>query len=265
MTFPNRDVIGSVFEVAALGTILGIWAHPDDEAYLSGGLMAMATDAGSRVVCVTATRGELGTSDPVSWPPNLLAAERTGELKRCLGILGVTEHHWLGYPDGECSGVPASAAVDRLSDLIGRVGPDTVLTFGPDGITGHPDHQAVCVWATDAFDRAARPGARLLYAAISEPRALQWEALNESLGVYLPGYPVTTPTDRLAIDVVLDQDTADRKVRALAAQATQTTGLIASVGVERYTAWVGEESFAERLDLREHSGARHDGPDPIRP
>src|SRR5687767_15747549 len=44
--------------VAGLGTVLGIWAHPDDEAYLSGGLMAMARDHGSRVVCVTATRGE---------------------------------------------------------------------------------------------------------------------------------------------------------------------------------------------------------------
>ena len=45
-------------DVAELGTILGIWAHPDDEAYLSGGLMALARDNGQRVVCVTATRGE---------------------------------------------------------------------------------------------------------------------------------------------------------------------------------------------------------------
>ena len=63
-------------EVAGLGTILGIWAHPDDEAYLSGGLMAIARQAGCRVVCVTATRGELGTGDPVTWPPDRLAEER---------------------------------------------------------------------------------------------------------------------------------------------------------------------------------------------
>ena len=51
-------------EVAAgLGTVLGVWAHPDDEAYLAGGLMAAAVDAGARVVCVTATRGERGTPD----------------------------------------------------------------------------------------------------------------------------------------------------------------------------------------------------------
>ncbi|HLZ38595.1 MAG TPA: PIG-L family deacetylase, partial [Mycobacteriales bacterium] len=54
-------LIDSPSGVADLGTILGIWAHPDDEAYLSAGLMAIARGAGSRVVCATATRGELGS------------------------------------------------------------------------------------------------------------------------------------------------------------------------------------------------------------
>ena len=245
--------------VAGLGTILGIWAHPDDEAYLSGGLMAMARDAGSRVVCLTATRGELGTPDPETWPPQRLAAERTGELARCLEILGVSEHSWLGYRDGECPAVPLRDAVDRLCDLIARIGPDTVLTFGPDGITGHPDHRVVSAWATAAFEAAAPPGARLLHAAAPERRVARWQDLDESLGVYLPGYPVTTPDERLAVDLVLDPVTAARKVRALAAQATQTAGLIAAMGLDRYTAWVGEESFAEAsrrplpVERREHA------------
>ena len=239
-------MIASASGVTALGTILGIWAHPDDEAYLSGGLMALARDHGSRVVCVTATRGELGTPDPQTWPPQRLAAERTGELARCLEILGVTEHHWLGYRDGECAAVHASDPVAQLSDVIERVRPDTVLTFGPDGITGHPDHQAVSAWATAAFGRAAAPGARLLHSAVPDRRVLRWKALDASLGVYLPGYPVTTPAGRLAVDLVLDPDTVARKVRALEAQETQTAGLIAAMGVEVYTAWVGEESFAQR-------------------
>jgi LmbE family N-acetylglucosaminyl deacetylase len=230
--------------ITELGTVLGVWAHPDDEAYLSGGLMALARDAGSRVVCVTATRGELGTPDPDAWPPQRLAAERTVELARCLEILGVSEHHWLEYRDGECPQVDPSTAVARLCELIEDVRADTVLTFGPDGITGHPDHQTISAWATKAFDRAAPPGARLLYAALSEPRMRRWRSLGESLGIYLPGYPVVTPVDRLAIDLELDPHTAARKVRALAAQATQTAGLIAMLGVGRYTAWVGVESFA---------------------
>jgi LmbE family N-acetylglucosaminyl deacetylase len=231
--------------VARLGTVLGIWAHPDDEAYLSGGLMAMARHSGARVVCVTATRGELGTPDPEVWPPHRLAAERAGELARCLAVLGVTEHHWLGYRDGGCAAVPVSGAVERLCAVIDDVRPDTVVTFGPDGITGHPDHQAVSAWARAAFDRAARPGARLLQAAVPERRVLRWSDLDESLGVYLPGYPVAVPDERLTLDLELSRDVAERKVRALMAQTTQTTGLVAAMGVDRYTAWVGEESFVE--------------------
>ena len=238
-------MITSAVGVAELGTLLGIWAHPDDEAYLSGGLMAMARDNGSRVVCVTATRGELGTPDPVAWPPRRLASARTGELARCLEVLGVTEHHWLGYRDGACATVRTSDAVARLCTVIERVAPDTVLTFGPDGFTGHPDHQAVSAWVAAAFDRAAPSGARLLHAAIAERRARRWRALNESLGVFLPGYPITAPAHRLAVDLVLDPDAASRKVRALAAQTTQTAALIASLGVDRYTAWVGDESFVD--------------------
>jgi LmbE family N-acetylglucosaminyl deacetylase len=231
--------------VAGLGTVLGIWAHPDDEAYLSGGLMAMARDHGSRVVCVTATRGELGTPDPETWPPQRLAAERTAELACCLALLGVSEHRWLGYRDGECAAVETAVAVDRLSEVIDDVGPDTVLTFGPDGITGHPDHQAVSAWATAAFARSAPPRARLLHSTVPARHASRWKDLDDSLGVYLPGYPVATPAERLAVDLVLPPDVAARKVAALAAQTTQTAGLLAAMGVDRYTAWVGDESFVE--------------------
>ncbi|HSE07870.1 MAG TPA: PIG-L family deacetylase [Nocardioidaceae bacterium] len=238
-------MISSASEVVDLGTVLGIWAHPDDEAYLSGGLMALARAHGSRVVCVTATRGELGTADPVAWPPARLAEVRSEELARCLEILGVTEHHWLGYRDGSCASVPSSEAVDQLCVLIDDVKPDTVLTFGPDGITGHLDHQTVGSWAATAFRRAAPPGSRLLQAAVAEWRAARWRALDESLGVYLPGYPISWPAERLAVDLALDKELAARKVRALAAQESQTAGLITALGLERYTAWVGDESFVE--------------------
>ena len=86
-----------------LGTILGIWAHPDDEAYLSGGLMALASAAGSRVVCVTATRGELGTPDPLA----AQATQTTGLIE----LLGVeTYTAWVG----EESFVAAPPVPERL-------------------------------------------------------------------------------------------------------------------------------------------------------
>ena len=239
-------MIASAAGAAALGTILGVWAHPDDEAYLSGGLMALARDAGARVVCVTATRGELGTPDPATWPPHRLAMERTGELARSLEILGVHEHHWLGYRDGDCARVSVPHAVGRLCALIAEVRPDTVLTFGPDGQTGHPDHRAVSAWVTEAFDRAAPGGSRLLYCAVTDEWARRWSALSEQFGVFAPGYPITTPTRRLAVNLRLDPATTARKVRALRAQDTQTAGLVAAMGLDTYAAWVAEEYFAER-------------------
>ena len=237
----------SASDLAELGTILGIWAHPDDEAYLSGGLMATARDNGQRVVCVTATRGELGTTEPTTWPPPRLAAARARELARCLEVLGVTEHHWLGYQDGTCPDVPPSHAVAQLCALIDDVAPDTVLTFGPDGFTGHPDHQVVSMWVSAAFDRVAPARARLLHAAFPGRRVARWSALDESLGVHLPGYPVVVADDDLAVHLTLPPHTTARKVTALRAQETQTTGLIAAMGLDVYTEWVAEEAFVERL------------------
>lgn len=226
-----------------LGTVVGIWAHPDDEAYLSGGLMARATDAGARVVCVTATRGDQGTPDPVRWPPERLAAERTVELARCLAVLGVSEHRWLDYRDGGCADVDPVEAVGRLCDVIDEVRPDTVLTFGPDGITGHPDHRAVSAWAAAAFAKAAPAGARLLYSAVTEAHARRWRALHERFEVYLPGFPVTVPEQALAIDLRLAGAELERKVGALLAQRTQTGGLVEALGRDTYAAWVSDETF----------------------
>ncbi len=136
---PRHDRSPGVTAGADLGTILSVWAHPDDETYLCAGLMARAVRSGGRVVCVTATRGELGSSDPERWPSGArLAQIRTEELHQALEALGVTEHHWLDYPDGGCAEVPDEAAVARVRSLVQEVRPETVLTFGPEGMTGAP-------------------------------------------------------------------------------------------------------------------------------
>ena len=95
------------------GGVLAVFAHPDDESYLCAGLMARAVQAGDRVVCITATRGELGSPDEEQWPPGApLAAVRTAEMEAALAVLGITEHHWLDYPDGGCADVDQEVAVD---------------------------------------------------------------------------------------------------------------------------------------------------------
>src|SRR4051794_41811403 len=117
-----------------LGTVLGIWAHPDDETYLCGGIMAAAVASGRRVVCVTATRGELGSTDPDRWPAGeVLARVRTAELESALRSLGVTEHQWLDYPDGGCADIDPDVAGARPRAVAAAVEPGTRPPFGPPG------------------------------------------------------------------------------------------------------------------------------------
>jgi len=226
-----------------LGTVLGVWAHPDDEAYLSAGLMALARDAGQRVVCVTATRGEHGTDDPDGWPPERLARRREAELRACLAALGVTEHHFLDYVDGTCAQVDADTAVRRIAAIMADVEPDTVVTFGPEGMTGHADHRAVSAWTTAAHALAV-PAARLLYATTTAAFADRWQDLHARFDIFLdPALPLRTPDDQIVLEVTLDGDLADRKHLALRAQASQTDGLISALGEDRFRAWCARETF----------------------
>ena len=125
---------------ASLGTVLGVWAHPDDEAYLSSGLMAQAAASGSRVVCVTATRGEGGSLDPERWPPESLGDIRAAELQRCLSLLGVEEHIFLELPD-----------VDSGFEWGGRVG----LAWQP--FATFPQASPKTPWPTDPATGRLRP------------------------------------------------------------------------------------------------------------
>ena len=231
-----------------LGTVHGVWAHPDDEAYLSAGLMALARDAGQRVVCVTATRGEQGTDDPTRWPPDRLARRREAELRASLAALGVHEHQFLGYADGGCAQADTATAVAPIAAIMADVLPDTVVTFGPDGMTGHDDHRTVSAWTTAAHAQVV-PQARLLYATTTDAFADRWHDLHTELDVFPDGAPPRTPQDEIALEIVLDEQLADRKLVALRAQASQTDGLLAALGEERYRAWWSSETFRQPVRL----------------
>ena len=241
---PSID--GPITTGADLGTVLGVWAHPDDEAYLSSGLMAQAVDAGSRVVCVTATRGEGGSLDPDRWPRETLADVRTGELQRCLEALGVTEHHYLDLPDVDWDTPLPGDGEQAVADIVQVVQPDAVLTFGPDGMTNHEGHKSVSRWATTAFTRHASPDAHLYYAVLSRTWAERFVPMLQEMGVYRDGQtPPVVDNEALDVDVVLDGELLDRKMRAIYEHTSQIEGLVQVFGHDALAEALSAESFTE--------------------
>ena len=230
----------------ALGTILSVWAHPDDETYLAAGVMAAARDAGQRVVCATATAGEQGTDDPGTWPPSRLGPVRRWEAAAAMAVLGVAEHHVLGLPDGGLADLD-DLGVDLVGRLIDEVRPDTILTFGADGITFHPDHVAVHRWVTTAWDQCGRD-ARLLYATESTHHLDRFRDLYERWGVYMTHErPVGVPEHELTVHLELAGPALDRKLTALRAMATQTGDAVALMGEALYAEQAATECFVDAM------------------
>jgi LmbE family N-acetylglucosaminyl deacetylase len=145
-------------------TLLVIVAHPDDESFPMGGTLAKYAAQGVRVVLVSATRGEAGI-------PGLdltaTACVREAELRAAAQMLGIARLEFLGYVDGHLAEANAREAVSKLTALLNEERPDVVITFGPDGISGHPDHVMVHRWATAAFGAANLSG-QLFYVMPSE-------------------------------------------------------------------------------------------------
>jgi LmbE family N-acetylglucosaminyl deacetylase len=226
-----------------LGTILGVWAHPDDEAYLSAGLMARAVRNGSRVVCVTATRGEGGSMDEQAWPPETMGEVRTAELERSLAVLGVDEHVWLDLPDIDMeTGLPGEG-YERVVELVRDVRPDTVLTFGPDGMTTHEAHKSVSRWATRAVAEAGTPRARVLYAAVTRDWADEFLPIWEPFDVFRPGAPDVFEPEELAIDYHLPPEINELKVRAILEHTSQVEAIFEAVGEEVWWRQMAREMF----------------------
>jgi LmbE family N-acetylglucosaminyl deacetylase len=229
-------------QTPGLGTILSVWAHPDDETYLAAGVMAAAADRGDRVVCVSATAGELGTSDPGVWPPIRLGRRRRWEAAAAMAVLGVTEHRVLGFPDGALAEYDEQgrATIGRLLD---EVEPDTILTFGPDGVTFHPDHITISRWVTMAWEERGRP-CRLLYATPTVEHLDRFGELYEEWNSYITDErPKGVREEDLAVHARLDGWLLDRKLTALSVMSSQTGELMTRIAPELLALQVAEETF----------------------
>ncbi len=137
--------------------LLAVLAHPDDESLGFGGTLAKYAAEGVETYLVTATRGERGRFGPLgkNGDPAEVGRVREAELRAAAAVLGIREVSVLSYPDGELDGVETGAAVRALVTHIRRIQPHVIVTFGPEGGYGHPDHIAISQFTTAAAICAA--------------------------------------------------------------------------------------------------------------
>ncbi len=231
-------------------SMLVVFAHPDDEAFGTGGTLAKYASAGVRTTLVCATRGEAGEiADPKLATPDSLPSVREQELLCSAEMLGIEQVIFLGYRDSGMIGTqdndhPDSfikadedEVVDKLVSIIREVKPQIVLTFEPNGGYGHPDHVAIHNHTLSAFHKAHQEdygvelgeawGAdRLVYTAIPKSFFMDMRARLRDLGEDTSDLDpfddagIAWPDDR--VDVEMDvSDVVDRKWSALQCHQTQ--------------------------------------------
>ena len=155
-------------------SILHVYAHPDDESFGNPATFALYANRGARMGLLTLTRGEAGLTNGVCGPEEL-GDVREAELEDACRTLGVESVTLWRLPDGKLSALPEAEILPLVEEFIRAFSPDVVVTYGEDGVTGHPDHVAVGGWATKAFHRlrrenpASAPG-RLYHRATPEKR-----------------------------------------------------------------------------------------------
>jgi LmbE family N-acetylglucosaminyl deacetylase len=143
--------------------LMAVLAHPDDESLGLGGTLAKYASEGVEVFLLTATRGDRGRfrghlPDDHQHPGSLaLANIRENELRAAASALGVREVSILNYHDQQLDRANPREAIATISGHIRRVQPHVVVTFGPDGAYGHPDHIAISQLTTAAIVAAADP------------------------------------------------------------------------------------------------------------
>jgi LmbE family N-acetylglucosaminyl deacetylase len=132
--------------------LLCILAHPDDESIALGGTLAKYAAEGVETSLIVATRGERGWFDDWNKYPGeyALGRIREQELREAAHVLGIARLEFLDYIDGDLDLANEHKVVAQLVHLLREIRPQVVITFGPDGLYGHPDHIAISQFATSA-------------------------------------------------------------------------------------------------------------------
>jgi len=156
---------------AGPGTLVAVWAHADDEVPI-GPVLARYAREGAQVYMIIATDGAQGAANTSIPRGPELAKVRSEEANCSAQALGIHPPILLGFPDGVLGSYISGQGLlfeltQRLQAELQRLRPDALITWGPDGGMGHPDHRIVSNIVTQ-LARAGAPGVpeRLLYSSI---------------------------------------------------------------------------------------------------
>lgn len=248
--------------------LMAVLAHPDDESLGVGGTLAKYASENVDVFLVTATRGGSGRyrghrCDDARHPGAAALADiREAELTAAAAALGIREVSLLDYPDQQLDRVEPRAAVGRIVTELRRIRPDVVVTFGPDGAYGHPDHIAICQFTTAAIVAAADPAgpaegdgataaphsvAKLYYVAWPESTWRAYQAAVGALSATVDGIERrATPWPDWAITTVIDtSDVWPAVWRAVSCHESQVAAYerLRDLPTEHHRALWGRQSF----------------------
>jgi N-acetylglucosamine malate deacetylase 2 len=193
----------------AAGGLAAVLAHPDDESFGCAGALALAHDAGATTRLLVVTRGEAGTPDGEADPS--FGDRREAELIGAAKAIGLDEVSILdGYPDGGVADHDFDILIEEIASWLVDRRPQAVITFGPHGVTGHPDHVVVgsaTRWAVERLaDVGQAPNAVYVISPIFDPSGTLYDLSPEEQAA----------THRIEITPV-----APRKVDALVSHASQ--------------------------------------------
>ncbi len=233
--------------------VLAVFAHPDDEVFRCGGTLALLTRRGVRVQTLTATRGGGGScGDPPLCTPEALPAVREAELRCACRALHIQPPRLLDYDDGTLSDVNEEEGAAHVLDVIAELRPQALITWPPDGLSGHTDHAAVSRWTQRAFEQARSDAPLALY-YLAVPRTVAQTLNLDRLHA--------TPDEE--IDLAVDVGPVwEQKLSAIRCHRTQLgASPILSAPPERRRLFLGVEHFRRATtrdgwDVLEKMGSR---------
>lgn len=235
-----------------------VFAHPDDDTYGVSGSLAIHAGRDLEVQVIMTTSGEAGLIADASLATRQnLGAVREEEDRASWQALGLDPTiHFLRHPDGGVTEVAPERLVDQYLAILLEARPDVVITFGPDGVTGHADHVAVGAAASAAFGAARSAEAegfhRLLHVGIPQSSLDRFNELLRERGMdpidpTQEFQPRGVPDD--AIGVIVDCSSVyERKLEALRRHRTQAE--LEDVPFEMWQEVLVREAFVLEFPVR---------------